>query len=113
MPEFHIDFFKNFYSETLFVTRDANANVPLPEEELTVSGPEITWNEKVFKGLVILVSEETNAFSQILQNEFLTKILKAIKFEIHDVAFVNVARGSNVNLAILGRSSLNKDPFPK
>jgi len=104
MPEFHIDFFKNFYSETLFVTRDANANVPLPEEELTVSGPEITWNEKVFKGLVILVSEETNAFSQILQNEFLTKILKAIKFEIHDVAFVNVARGSNVNLAILGRS---------
>lgn len=103
MPEFNSNFYKNFYPETLFVTRDANANVPLPEEELTVSGPEITWNEKVFKGLVILVSENENAFSQILQNEFLTKILKAIKFEMHDVAFVNIARGSKVNLAVLGK----------
>ena len=103
MAEFNASFYKTFYSETLFVTRDANANVPLPEEELTVSGPEITCNEKVFKGLTILVSEDEKTFSQILQNEFLTKILKAIKFEMHDVAFVNIARGSNVNLAVLGK----------
>ncbi len=103
MPEFNSAFYKNFYPEALFVTRDANANVPAPEEALTESGPEIIFNEPVFKGLVILVSEEKEAFKQILQNEFLTKILKAIKFEIHDVAFVNVAKSSNVNLAILGR----------
>jgi len=104
MSEFNPAFYKNFYTETLFVTRDAQANVPEPGEDLTFSGPEITWNEKVFKGLAILVSEDAQAFSQILQNEFLTKILKAIKFEMHDVAFVNVARGTNVNLAVLGRT---------
>lgn len=104
MAEFNASFYKNFFSETLFVTRDANANVPTPEEELTASGPEIIWNEKVFKGLAILVSEDAKTFSQILQNEFLTKILKAIKFEMHDVAFVNVPKGSLVNLAILGRT---------
>ncbi|MFC5270138.1 hypothetical protein [Adhaeribacter terreus] len=103
MAEFNALFYKNFFSETLFITRDANANVPTPDEELTVSGPEITWNEKVFKGLTILVSEDATTFSQILQNEFLTKILKAIKFEMHDVAFVNIACGANVNLAVLGR----------
>lgn len=104
MAEFNASFFKKFFGETIFVTRDANANVPLPEEELTVSGPEITWNEKVFKGLVILVSEDAKTFAGILENEFLTKILRAIKFEMHDVAFVNVAPGSKINLAILGRS---------
>ncbi|MBK0402919.1 hypothetical protein I5M27_07965 [Adhaeribacter sp. BT258] len=103
MSEFNSAFYKNFYSETLFVTRDANANVPLPEEELIVTGPEITYNEKVFKGLVILVSEKNETFSQILQNEFLTKILKAIKFEMHDVAFVNIALGGKINLAVLGK----------
>ena len=103
MAAFSSDFYRNFYSETLFVTRDANANVPSAEEALTASGPEITYNEKVFKGLVILVSEDAQAFGQILHNEFLTKIMKAIKFEMHDVAFVNIARGSNVNLAVLGK----------
>src|SRR3982750_1197607 len=103
MADLNASFFKNFYSETLFVTRDANANVPLQEEELTVSGPEIIINEAVFKGLTILVSEEEKVFKSILQNEFLTKILKAIKFEMHDVAFVNVAQGSNINLAVLGK----------
>ena len=103
MAEFNASFYKNFYSETLFVTRDANANVPLPEEELTDAGPEIIFNEKVFKGLTILVSEDENSFRNIIQNEFLTKILKAIKYEMHDVAFVNVAKGSTVNLSVLGR----------
>ena len=103
MAEFNSNFYKNFYSETLFVTRDANANVPTTEEELIVAGPEITYNEKVFKGLAILVSEDEKVFSQILQNEFLTKILKAIKFEMHDVAFINVAKGNKVNLAVLGK----------
>lgn len=103
MPAFNAEFYRNFYSEALFVTRDANANVPLPEEELTVAGPEIIWKELVFKGLVILVSEEAAAFQAILQNEFLTKILKAIKFDMHDVAFVNVGRGSTINLAVLGK----------
>ncbi|HSI90123.1 MAG TPA: hypothetical protein VK927_03355 [Adhaeribacter sp.] len=103
MPEFEPGFFRNFYSETLFVTRDANANVPLPEEELTVSGPEIIYNEAVFKGVTILVSEDAATFGQILQNEFLTKILKAIKFEMHDVAFVNVTPGTKVNLAVLAK----------
>jgi hypothetical protein len=104
MAEFNASFYKNFYSETLFVTRDANANVPLPEEELTSVGPEIIYNEKVFKGLTILVSEDETSFRNIIQNEFLTKILKAIKYEMHDVAFVNVAKGSKVNLAVLGRT---------
>ncbi|KAA9325204.1 hypothetical protein [Adhaeribacter soli] len=104
MSEFNSAFYKNFYSETLFVTRDANANVPAPGEDATVSGPAIIWKEAVFKGLVILVSEDEKAFNAILQNEFLTKILKAIKFEMHDVAFVNVSKGKNVNLAVLGRS---------
>jgi hypothetical protein len=103
MAEFNASFYKNFFSETLFVTRDANANQPLPEEALTVSGPEIIFKETVFKGLAILVSEEENTFRQILQNEFLTKILKAIKFEMHDVAFINVAPGSTINLAVLGK----------
>src|SRR5688572_17779200 len=103
MAEFNASFYKNFYSETLFVTRDANANVPLPEEELTDAGPEIIYKEQVFKGLTILVSEDENTFRNILQNEFLTKILKAIKYEMHDVAFVNVAKGSTVNLSVLGR----------
>jgi hypothetical protein len=103
MAEFNASFYKNFFSETLFVTRDANANTPTPEEEMTVSGPEIIYNEQVFKGLTILVSEDEKAFGNILQNEFLTKILKAIKFEMHDVAFVNVTGGSKVNLAVLGR----------
>ena len=103
MAEFNASFYKNFFSETIFVTGDANANVPTSEEELTVSGPEIIYNEPVFKGLVILVSESESDFRKLPKNEFLTKILKAIKFEMHDVAFVNVAPGTQINLAILGR----------
>jgi hypothetical protein len=103
MADFNASFFKNFYTETLFITRDANANVPQAGEDESVSGPAIIWKEPVFKGLVMLVSEDEKVFNAILQNEFLTKILKAIKFEMHDVAFVNVPKSANVNLAVLGR----------
>lgn len=104
MPEFNPAFYKHFYHETLFVKPDANANVPAPGEDLTDSGPAIIHNEKVYKGLAILVSEDQATFDKILQNEFLTKILKAIKYEMHDVAFVNVPSGKQVNLAVLAKT---------
>jgi hypothetical protein len=103
MSGFNASFYRIFFNETLFITADAKANIPEAGEDLTFSGPEITWKESVFKGLVILVSEDEKAYSLILQNEFLTKILKAIKFEMHDVAFVNVPSGSNINLAVLAK----------
>ncbi|QNF35192.1 hypothetical protein HUW51_21645 [Adhaeribacter swui] len=113
-------FFQQLYTEPLFIIPEpseivapAPAAAVVPQE--TISPEEIDrWGStqpvKKYplvgenkKGLVILVSLPEQAFSALPKNEFLIKILGAIRYTPQDVGYVNAQQTKSVNIHDLSK----------
>lgn len=114
----NLAFYQHFYTEHLFVLPGESPVIPtittglepemLDAAELDRLGsttpvakyPVLGENKK---GLILLVSLPDQAFSTLPKNEFLNKILGAIKFTPNDVGYVNAALTKPVNIHDLGK----------
>jgi hypothetical protein len=113
-------FYQQLYTEHLFILPDPHQEfasvapviTPIPE---SISQAEIdqlgsTAPRKNFpvlgdnkKGLVLLVSLPEPAFEALLKNEFLIKIIGAIRYTPSDVGFVNALAVKPVNIHELSK----------
>ncbi|PSR57063.1 hypothetical protein AHMF7605_28060 [Adhaeribacter arboris] len=115
-----LTFYQQLFTEPLFILPELNKEVPesLPKEtepEL-ISPAEIaqlgsTTPVKKYpvigenhKGLVLLVSLPEPAFQELPKNEFLVKILGAIKYAPNDVAYLNTLHLKPVNIYELSKA---------
>ncbi|MDQ3290330.1 MAG: hypothetical protein M3Q05_03465 [Bacteroidota bacterium] len=112
-------FYQQLFNEPLFILTEPHSDVPvsLPKqnEPEPISKAEIEeWGSTApvnkyrvignnQKGLVLLVSLPEPAYQELTKNEFLIKILGAIKYTPNDVAFVNAFQVKPVNIFELGK----------
>lgn len=114
----NLAFYQQFYTEALFVLPEA---LPVPASAKAVTEAEpmdalelerlgsttpiikypVLGENK--KGLILLVSLPEDAFRTLPTNEFLIKILGAIKYAFNDVGFVNANLNKPVNIHDLGK----------
>lgn len=114
----NLAFYQQLFTEHLFILPDELPNVappltspepePISAEELERLGS--TAPIKKFslvgenqKGLIILVSLPEFAFQDLSKNEFLTKIIGAIKYTPSDVGYINAIDIKPVNIHDLSK----------
>ncbi|QMU28726.1 hypothetical protein [Adhaeribacter radiodurans] len=115
-----LSFYQQLFTEPLFILPETQAepvvfSMPVIEPE-PISKAEIeklgnTAPVKKYpvlgdnkKGLLILVSQPENAFQELPKNEFLVKILGAIKYTPSDVAYVNTLNIKPINIYELSKA---------
>lgn len=111
--ENNLALYQLLFQETLFILPDKN---PVIQEAIQLSAEDralgdiapgnkyaITGQNK--KGLVIAFSEKEQEFIKLPQNDFLVKILTAIKFNPKDVGYVNIPAGQKISLFDLGKET--------
>ncbi len=118
--ENNLAFYQQLFTEQLYILPDPQPAIDLtiPEPKLepeTLSAAEIeqlgsTAPVKIYpvigenrKGLVLLFSLPEAAFRALPQNDFLIKIIGAIKYTPADVAFVNALTSKPVNILALSK----------